>query len=82
MEAVKVEAMAEDAALADHWLRCEHSRSAMVEWPAAAVPALSDTQGRRPAPSAGWIHVEENLAGLVLAFRIRPGVRWIRDAEG
>ena len=55
--------MAEDAALTGHWLHCEHSRSAMEEWPAAAVPVLSGAQGRRPDPSAASIHIEEDLAG-------------------
>ena len=58
----------------------------MEEWPAAAVPALSGAQGRRPrfrpAPSAGLIHIEEDLTGSRILSGGSGGSGMIEAAEG
>ena len=51
-----VDPAAEGAALAGHWLRCEHSRSVMVDFASGSGPGSLRHSGARPVPSSASNH--------------------------
>ena len=63
---------AEDAALTGHWLRCEHSRSAMDGMASGSGSGPLKRSGARPAPSAASNYRGRSRRLPDPVFRIRP----------